>query len=201
MKDNINIYILMSASMILWAIAWTSAKIVNEYFTFYNLVFLRFSFGFIFLTPLISIKYFSKLNIKNFFNIFINIILFFIYNICFFKGTYYGLAGKGAILVTTINPIVTLIIISLINKKINKNQILGMLFGFIGGICILGIFNNGVNIILYKENYYFNLCNYLGYYNRFNKIWTKKSKFLSLYIFMLLYYNFNFTSIYRFFKC
>jgi len=158
MKNNSTIYILMSLSMILWAVAWTSAKIVNEYFTFYNLVFLRFSLGFIFLIPLISIKKFSKLNIANSFNIFITSILFFIYNICFFKGTYYGLAGKGAILVTTINPIVTLIIISLINKKINKNEFIGMLFGFIGGIFILGIFNNGINVILYKENYYFLTC-------------------------------------------
>ena len=34
------IYILLSLAMISWAIAWTNAKIVGEYLSFYNLVFL-----------------------------------------------------------------------------------------------------------------------------------------------------------------
>ena len=36
------LYVLMSLAMFSWAIAWTNAKIVNEYLSFYNLVFLRF---------------------------------------------------------------------------------------------------------------------------------------------------------------
>ena len=47
------LYILMSLAMFSWAVAWTNAKIVNEYLSFYNLVFLRFLIGVISLYPFI----------------------------------------------------------------------------------------------------------------------------------------------------
>ena len=153
------IYPLMILAMLSWAVAWTSAKIVNDYLSFYNLVFLRFTLGFIFLIPFILNKNILKyLSFQSLLYIISTSILFFIYNVAFFKGTYYGLAGKGAILVTTLNPIVTLVIISINNKSINKNEILGMIFGFIGGIIILDISNQGIQIILNNENFYFLIC-------------------------------------------
>ena len=119
-KFYTTIYILMGLSMLSWAVAWTSAKIVNNYLSFYNLVFFRFLLGFISLIPLIAGKYFFslfKLNKINLLYIIITSILFFVYNVCFFMGTHYGFAGKGAILVTTINPLITALIISMIKNK------------------------------------------------------------------------------------
>ena len=46
----------MCLAMFSWAIAWTNAKIVNEYLSFYNLIFLRFFIGFISIYPLIAKK-------------------------------------------------------------------------------------------------------------------------------------------------
>ena len=46
-KKYNQIYILMSLAMVSWAIAWTNAKIVGEYLSYYNLIFLRFLFGFL----------------------------------------------------------------------------------------------------------------------------------------------------------
>jgi len=158
-KKKSGLYILMSFAMLSWAVAWTSAKIVNEYLSFYNLVFLRFLFGFIFLIPFVLNQSILKnLNFKNIIYILITSMLFFIYNIAFFNGTYYGLAGKGAILVTTINPIVTVIIISMINKSITIKNFIGMLIGFIGGMIIIDVFSLGLEIIFNNENYYFLIC-------------------------------------------
>ena len=42
--------------MIAWGIAWTNAKIVGEYLSFYNLVFFRFLLGFLSLLPFIIMK-------------------------------------------------------------------------------------------------------------------------------------------------
>ena len=39
--------------MISWGVAWTNAKIVNEYFNFYDLVSLRFFFGALSLIPIL----------------------------------------------------------------------------------------------------------------------------------------------------
>ena len=109
----------MSLAMFSWAIAWTNAKIVNEYLSFYNLIFLRFFIGFISIYPLIykknNIKMLTTQNLKF---IIPCSIIFYIYNLSFFMGTHYGYAGKGAVLVTTLNPIITFIIMLFINKKI-----------------------------------------------------------------------------------
>ena len=160
-KFYTTIYILMGLSMLSWAVAWTSAKIVSNYLSFYNLVFFRFLLGFISLIPLIAGKYFFslfKLNKINLLYIIITSILFFVYNVCFFMGTHYGFAGKGAILVTTINPLITALIISMIKKKISKSEIQGLFLGLIGGSFILNIYVDGFIQIFNITNIYFLIC-------------------------------------------
>ena len=122
------IYILMSLAMLTWAMAWTNAHIVNQYISsFYNLVFLRFFLGLLSLLPIIIIKK-DKLifdfNIIKY--VFPASILFLLYNISFFIATQSSDVGRGAVLVTTINPIITFIIMIVINKKIRKKEIIGI---------------------------------------------------------------------------
>ena len=63
-------------------------------------------------------------------------------------GTHYGYAGKGAVLVTTLNPIITFIIMSVIQKGINKKEIVGILLGILGGLFIMNVFNEGFSNIV-----------------------------------------------------
>lgn len=161
-KANQNIYILMSFAMLTWAIAWTSAKILNRYLDFYDLTFLRFFFGFISLLPFIIGRSFNNIfSLNNIKYIGLTSILFFVYNICFFKATFYGDAGKGAVLVTTINPIFTFLISSILAKQISKNELIGILFGLIGGLLILNVFNEGLSNILHSKNIYFVMCGFI----------------------------------------
>jgi drug/metabolite transporter (DMT)-like permease len=113
----------MSLAMFSWAIAWTNAKIVGEYLSFYNLVFFRFLLGFLSLLPFIIIKKNPFPKMVDLKYILIPSLLFFVYNIAFFKGTHYGLAGTGGVLVTTLNPLCTILIMSLINKRIIKKEV------------------------------------------------------------------------------
>lgn len=148
----------MSLAMITWALAWTNAKIVNEYLSFYNLIFIRFLLGFISLLPFVF-KYKSKLpSLGDFKYIILPSLLFLVYNIAFFKGTYYGLAGKGAILVTTLNPLFTVIIMSTLNKAISKNDFVGVFLGIIGGIIIMDLYTIGIEGIFQSGNLYFIVC-------------------------------------------
>ena len=97
--------------MLTWAAAWTNAKIVARpayNLSEYDLLFLRFLLVTLSLIPFILSK-----NIFQIFESKKNIIytlsvscLFFLYNIFFFMGTKF-VAGKGSVLVTTINPIIT----------------------------------------------------------------------------------------------
>ena len=161
-KANQKIYILMSFAMLTWAIAWTSAKILNRYLDFYDLTFLRFFFGFISLLPFIIKESFNNVfSLNNIKYIVLTSILFFIYNICFFKATFYGDAGKGAVLVTTINPIFTFLISSILARQISKNELIGILFGLIGGLLILNVFNEGISNIIHSKNIYFVICGFI----------------------------------------
>jgi len=153
-----NIYILLSLAMISWAIAWTNAKIVGEYLSFYNLIFFRFLLGFISLLPFLIFNNKQFPNLKSLKYIIIPSVLFFIYNIAFFKGTHFGDAGRGAILVTTLNPLFTLLIISLIRKKIILKEILGISIGILGGLIIMDVFKYGIQSIFDIKNIYFLIC-------------------------------------------
>ena len=144
--------------MISWAIAWTNAKIVGEYLSFYNLIFFRFLLGFISLLPFLIFNNKQFPNLKSLKYIIIPSILFFIYNIAFFKGTHFGDAGRGAILVTTLNPLFTLLIISLIRKKIILKEILGISIGILGGLIIMDVFKYGIQSIFDIKNIYFLIC-------------------------------------------
>ena len=148
----------MSFAMITWAIAWTNAKIVNDYLSYYNLIFLRFSLGFLSLLPFVLYfkKPFPKLSEIRY--IILPSFLFLVYNIAFFKGTDFGLAGKGAILVTTLNPLFTVIIMSLISLKISKKEIIGVFLGILGGYIIMDLSNEGLKSILDAGNVYFIIC-------------------------------------------
>ena len=144
--------------MFSWAIAWTNAKIVGEYLSFYNLVFFRFLLGFLSLLPFIIIKKNPFPKMVDLKYILIPSLLFFVYNIAFFQGTYYGLAGTGGVLVTTLNPLCTILIMSLINKRIIKKEVVGMFLGVIGGIIIMNLHKEGMVNILNSNNIYFIIC-------------------------------------------
>ena len=151
-------YFWMSLAMFSWAIAWTNAKIVGEYLSFYNLVFFRFLLGFLSLLPFIIIKKNPFPKMVDLKYILIPSLLFFVYNIAFFKGTHYGLAGTGGVLVTTLNPLCTILIMSLINKRIIKKEVVGMFLGVIGGIIIMNLHKQGMVNILNSNNIYFIIC-------------------------------------------
>jgi len=157
--NNKRLYFIMSVAMFSWAIAWTNAKIVNEYLSFYNLIFLRFLIGFISIYPFIYRKDNIKiLTFKNLKFIIPCSIIFYIYNLSFFMGTHYGYAGKGAVLVTTLNPIITFIIMLFINKRINRKEVFGISLGLLGGLFIMNIFKEGVLHIFHLNNIFFLIC-------------------------------------------
>tara|TARA_Y100000389_G_scaffold57311_1_gene53294 strand:+ start:819 stop:1691 length:873 start_codon:yes stop_codon:yes gene_type:complete len=184
-----SIYILLSLAMISWAIAWTNAKIVGEYLSFYNLIFFRFLLGFISLLPFLIYNKKNLPSLKAYKYIIIPSILFFIYNIAFFKGTYFGEAGRGAILVTTLNPLFTLLIISFIRKKIIFKEVLGIIVGLFGGLIIMDVFKHGFDIIFDIKNIYFLICAFTwGVMTVFIDLAQKK---INPYIFISLCYFFT----------
>ena len=150
----------MIFAMLTWGVAWTSAKIINNYLNYNNLVFLRFLIGVISMLPFVLNKKISILNssIYTKLNILSVGILFYLYNQCFFIATDKGYAGMGAVFVTTTNPVITFIIVSLIKRKINIIDFISITIGVIGGCIILDLFSLGIVSILMPGNIYFVFC-------------------------------------------
>ena len=136
----------MSIAMITWGMAWSSAKIVNMFLPYNELVFLRFFVGCITMLPFLVRRPISFYSIyrTDWWNMIIVSVLFFIYNQCFFMGTDVGQAGRGGVFVTTMNPIVTFIISSWISKKVEISHIIAIFIGIIGGLFILDVFKSNI---------------------------------------------------------
>ena len=107
---------------------------------------------------LISKKKIYRPKFKECINILLISVLYYIYNIFFFLVTNIGSAGMGGVFVTTTNPLVTFIIVSLIARSINLNQIIGVILGAIGGCIILDIFKYGIEALYLGSNIYFVIC-------------------------------------------
>ena len=154
------VYLLMILAMVTWGMAWSSAKIVNHYLPYDELVFLRFFVGVISMIPFLFFHSFNFMHIKKstWLNISIVSILFFFYNQCFFMGTDFGDAGKGGVFVTTTNPIITFIIMSCIHKSIKPMQLFAIMVGGVGGLMILNVFKLGILQLSLPGSFYFILC-------------------------------------------
>ena len=150
----------MGFAMLTWGIAWTSAKISNEYLEYNNLVFLRFFIGFLTMLPFLYKRklILSNITLPIILNIIVTSVLFFIYNQCFFMGTDIGKSGMGGVFVTTTNPVITFIIASIISREFSMMKVFSIGAGVFGGLLILDVFNQGSSAFLFAENQYFIFC-------------------------------------------
>ena len=158
-KDSLFIILLIIA-MVSWGISWTSAKIMGQYIDPITAIFTRFvvaSITFIPLFPLLKKSMsISKISIKI---LAICSAILALYNYCFFTGTKLGLAGAGGVLVTTTNPILTMGLMAIINKRqLTIRETVGIFIGLMGGCFIINIWELGIGQILQSGNIYFILC-------------------------------------------
>ena len=151
-----NLTILMILAMVAWGSTWVSAKILMDYFGVYSLIFWRFCFSALGLGALLFITRIGfSIDKKGLFLALISAVGLIAYNYFFFLGTHYGEAGFGGVLVTTLNPIITFIFIAILGRKfLEVSDIVALLFGAIGVLLILKIwqldigFNRGVGYFL-----------------------------------------------------
>lgn len=157
MSKRVLLSILMVISMVAWGESWVSAKILNRYLDANELIFWRFFFTSLgMVLVLIFFKISLKESLRELFIAFIGGIILSCYNYFFFLGTKYGLASFGGIFVTTINPIVTFLLIALISKNnLRKDEIFGLLLGFLGAIIMLRLWREDIFI---EGNVYFLLA-------------------------------------------
>jgi len=141
--------VLMFFAMIAWGSTWVSAKILGNYITENELIFWRFLLSAIGLgVVMIFLKVPFRLDKKNSLVAIISGFILIAYNYFFFSGCYNGNAGFGGVLVTTLNPIITFILIWIITrgKSISKLEIFALLIGASGTLMMLEVWKYGMSV-------------------------------------------------------
>ena len=186
------LYILMVLAMIAWGETWVNAKILSRYLSADELIFWRFLITTLGMIPILWYKKLSlSISLPNLLLALVSAIVLALYNNAFFMGTRYGLASFGGVLVTTLTPMITFLLISLLTrKKFIYQEIVGLLFGGIGTLIILEIWSFDANLIFSKGNIYYLVASLLW---PILTIISAKQKNINSLIFT--FYLFGFTSL------
>ena len=142
--------------MFLWGAGWPALKVLTYELPMEVVSFWRF---FLMVFAFLPILYFFKRPLTFKREMLIYIIPSAVLNVLFmlfaFIGVQKGFAGSGGVIITTLSPVLTFILVSLVFKKHPpKMQIIGLFIGFVGGIVMLK-----VNALHFDgAEFYFLLC-------------------------------------------
>lgn len=157
-------FVLMIVAMFFWGLSWASSKVLVAYADAYTIAFWRFFFVFVgifFLLLMLKIpltierKFIKWVLLASACNV--------IYSVLYFAALNYGQAGKGGVLVTTLTPIFTYLLVLCIIfwqtstlPKVPKNEIIGLCLGIVSGIFLLNL--GSIDELFGKFNTFFILC-------------------------------------------
>lgn len=141
--------------MFLWGGGWTALKILTVEVSVDVMVFWRF---FIVSLSFLPILYFLKkplkINLANLKYVAGSSILNIAFMVSAFYGIKYGFAGSGSVIITTLSPVMTFLLVALIFKKRLQNiQYFGLILGIIGGIVMLQL--NDFSLFFNSANLFF----------------------------------------------
>jgi len=159
MKNEDKLYSwLLVLAMLFWGGGWTALKILTVELPMDVIVFWRF---FIMSISFIPVLYYFKLPITLSRNSLSFVLASSVLNLAFmissFLGIKHGLAGAGSVIITSLSPLMTFVLMSLLFKKhIEKFHYFGLFLGIIGGFIILELYD--ISLFFNDSNIYFLLC-------------------------------------------
>ncbi len=150
-------YLLIFA-MLLWGAGWSALKILTLSLPVEVIIFWRF---FIMSLAFLPILYFLQkpisLNRESLKYIVGSSVLNILFMIFSFLGIKSGFAGGGSVIITTLSPVMTFLLVALLfRKKLQNIQYFGLVLGIGGGAIMLQL--NNLELFLNGSNIYFLLC-------------------------------------------
>lgn len=138
------LYPALALSMVVWGIAWPSAKALSAYSNPIHIAAIRFCFTAVGVFIILkAIKVDLTIQQKGWKWLFIGGCLMAFYSYLFFTGLKFGLPGEGGILVTTMTPVVSYFIALIIQKrKPNTLETLALLVGLIAAFFLLHVWTH-----------------------------------------------------------
>lgn len=166
----------MILSMFCWGISWASGKVIASYSDAFTISLFRFVLTFIsLLVLLVFAKNTLRIQREGWFWLGVASLVMSLYYYLFFRGLASGKAGAGGVLVTTLNPVVSyLLMLGLNRRRPTMYETAGIVTGIIAGAILLHIWNRGSNI-LEAGNIYFLLASFT--WAVLSQITSKSSKF------------------------
>ena len=142
--------------MFLWGAGWPALKVLTYELPLEVVSFWRF---FLMIFAFLPILYFfdKPLVLKREALLYIipSAILNVLFMVFAFIGVQKGFAGSGGVIITTLSPVLTFMLVSLVFKKHPpRMQIVGLIIGFVGGLIMLQVNNLHFN----GAEFYFLLC-------------------------------------------
>lgn len=160
-KDENSFFLLLILSMAFWAGSWVSGKLLATEINPVILVFWRFISTAAAFLPILILKRKSIFlpGKRAVLFLFLSAMTISLYNFYFFKGLQGSLAGKGGVIVTTINPLFTFIFSSLLfNQRTDKIQKIALVLGLSGGIILMEPWTWQQSALTETHNFFFLLC-------------------------------------------
>ena len=144
--------------MLLWGGGWSALKIITPSLSVETIVFWRF---FIMSLSFLPILFFMKKPIVLDKNNLVFILSSSVLNISFmifsFFGIKYGFAGGGGVIITTLTPMMTFLLVAILfRKRLSNYQFFGLFLGLVGSVIMLQLTN--IDIFLNSSNIFFILC-------------------------------------------
>jgi len=160
-NQQFSLVLLLILAMLTWGLSWSNGKILGGYpVATTGLMFWRFSMAAAAMLFVLVLRRESlRLERKSFIALVSGGLSLAIYNYAYFRGTHLGLASVGGVLVTTLNPIVTLLLVLLVERrKANRLESWGVILGLLGGTIILRIWEHDKATLVASGNLFFLLC-------------------------------------------
>ncbi|MBC8376268.1 MAG: DMT family transporter [FCB group bacterium] len=159
-SENTFLYVIMILAMALWGLSWTNGKILGTYTSIPILMFWRFLIAGIFMWFTLILRGVEwRITLAGLPSILGSAVFLVLYNHFYFTGTRLGAAGAGGVLVTTLNPVLTFLLVSVVHKKLPRGRSLGgLLLGIFGGSILINVWQDGWSAIFTSGNQYFVLC-------------------------------------------
>ncbi len=144
--------------MFLWGGGWSALKILTYELPIDIIIFWRFFLMSISFIPILYlIKEPMTLNRSGAKFVASSSVLNISFMVFSFLGVKYGFAGNGGVIITTLTPLMTFLLVAILFKtKLSASQYFGLILGIIGGIIILQL--NDLNLFFNSSNIYFALC-------------------------------------------
>ncbi len=155
--DNRIFIILLIVAMAIWGGSWVSGKIITSSMHPLAVAFFRFFFAFLAFVPTLFVfRQKPVIDVKTLALIAGGALVVTGYNLLFFAGLSAGLPGAGGVLVTSINPVFTFLIASILfRKSIRARDIIGMALGVTGGLVLLEVWRLSAGDLLSSGNLIF----------------------------------------------